>query len=87
MKEIKRVRVHQSSLVLATMAMLISLIFVVPFVLWTMFFTEAKPRLDSLIFLLLPLLYFVFTYIVYALAFFFYNLAAKLVGGIEVETE
>lgn len=85
MKEIKKINAHQSAKVLATMLMLTSLVFVVPFTIWTLFFTDGKPRLDSLVLLLVPIFYAIGGYIVNIIMFFFYNLAAKLVGGIEIE--
>ena len=86
MKEIKKIRIHQSAKVIATMTLLMSLVFVVPAVLWILFFTDTKIRLDSLALLLIPLFYFLFQYIFNVVLFFFYNLASRLVGGIEVET-
>lgn len=87
MKEIRKIGTHQTSKVLAVTCMLMSLLFVIPLTIWTVFFTEPKPHWSSLVMLLIPLLYGIFGYIFYAICILFYNIAANLVGGMEMEIE
>ena len=85
MKEIKKISVHQTSKVLAVVLMLLSLVVYVPLTIWIFLFTDSKIRWEALTLLLVPLFSGLLSYVLNAIFCFFYNAAANLVGGIELE--
>lgn len=83
-KQITNISVHQSSLVLALLQTLISLIIIIiPVFIYDLFHKKWGLGITELI--VMPILYFIFTYIVLAVTFFCYNFIAKYKGGIEIE--
>ncbi len=83
-KQITNISIHQSSLILALLQTIISFIFIaIPVFIIDLVHKKWGLGITELI--VLPILYFVFTYIVLAVTFFFYNFIAKHRGGIEIE--
>jgi hypothetical protein len=85
-KQIVHISVHQTSKVIAAMhAAMISVLFILPTVLGHLFHGKIVPAL--LILLLVPFFIWLFMYIGYVIACWFYNLVAPWTGGIEIEVK
>lgn len=83
-KQIIHISVHQTSKVIAAMhAAMLSVLFILPTVIGHLFHGKIVSGLLILIFV--PLLIWLFMYIGYVIACWFYNLVVPLTGGIEIE--
>jgi hypothetical protein len=83
-KQIVHISIHQTSKVIAAMhAAMISVLFVLPVVLGHWFHGEIA--VGFLIFIFIPLFIWLFLYIGYVIACWFYNLVVPCTGGIEFD--
>lgn len=83
-KQIVHISVHQTSKVIAAMhAAMFSVLFVLPTVLGHLFHGKIISGLLILIFV--PFFIWLFMYIGYVIACWFYNLVVSWTGGIEIE--
>lgn len=85
-KQVIHISVHQTSKVIAAMhAAMISVLFVLPTVLGHLF--HGKIVSGFLILIFVPFFIWLFMYIGYVIACWFYNLVAPWTGGIEIEVK
>lgn len=85
-KQITHISIHQTSKVIAAMhAAMISVLFVLPTVLSHLF--HGKIISGLLILILVPFFIWLFMYIGYVIACWFYNLVVRWMGGIEIEVK
>lgn len=82
-KEIKSIGVLQSSKATAILGFIISALYALPIGVYTLLYGEDKSL--AVIFFVLPVLYLVFGFFLYAFIYFLYNQVAKMFGGIEME--
>lgn len=83
-KQIVHVSVHQTSKVIAaTHTMILTVLFILPMVLGYWF--DHQIMLGIFMLILAPLLIWLFIYLGYVVACWFYNLVIPWMGGIEVE--
>ena len=82
-KELKSIKVYQSSKVTAILGFVLSALYALPLALYTMFYTQDKGA--AVVFFLLPVVYLIFGFVLYAFIYFLYNQVAKIFGGIEME--
>ena len=93
-KQIRRLSPHQNAKVFSILMALSSLVFILPmFAIMSL----AAPNLDpngnpvnsppTFFFLIMPVIYLVFTYVSVAIGCVIYNFMVKYVGGIEFELE
>lgn len=81
-KQISRISIHQSSKLLALMFFVATAIVAIPFSIVSYLMTG---NTETLIFLVVPFVYLIFGYIMYAIIFWVYNLVAASFGGLEFE--
>ena len=86
MKRIKKFGVAQTAKVVATIYGVMALIFVIPMMIFGSF-SGVTPFGGSYVMLLMPLAYWVLTFIMTAIGCFVYNIIAEKTGGIEIEVE
>lgn len=83
-KQIVRISIHQTSKVIAAMhAAMFTVLFILPLALGQMFHHHVGTGLA--IFVFVPLLSWLFMYIGYVVACWFYNLVVPWTGGIEID--
>jgi len=85
-QQVSRLSPHQNGKVFAVLMAISSLVLFVPFALIASAFDPAHGA-SAMMFLLMPLFYLVFGYIMVALSCWFYNLMFRFVGGIEFESK
>ena len=93
-KQIKRLSPHQNGKVFGILTAVASLVLVIPMLVFLAF---AAPSVDQhgnpiglpkfLIFVVLPIFYFVFTYVSVLIGSAIYNWLVKYIGGFEFEVE
>lgn len=84
-QQIARFSPHQNGNVFAVLALVSSVVFMVPFMLLAFASVPAEARPPLLFFVGMPILYLVMGYISVAIACAVYNALYKYVGGIEFE--
>lgn len=85
-QQIKHLSVHQTSKVMATIYAFLFIIFItIPTVIYNFYIGEIA--MGIIAFLLSPVLYWVFIYIIQAIGCWIYNLIAEHIGGIEFDLE
>lgn len=92
-RRITRLSIHQNAL----MAGVLMAVSILPFLLPVMLFSNMSPEIanqspemesfSGWALLVLPLVYFIFSYISAAIMCFIYNLLAPIVGGFEADIE
>lgn len=82
-KQVTHVSVNQSSKVLASLYAFILFLIVIPYAIFLAYHHQWASALLALIFT--PLFYWIVLYLAHAIWFFFYNLIAKRLGGIEFD--
>jgi hypothetical protein len=82
-KQITHVSVHQSSKVFALLYFIIAALFAIPMGILTVMRHEYS---DAWVWVAIPFIYMILTYIVMAILFFLYNRVAAYFGGVEYET-
>jgi hypothetical protein len=95
MVQIKRIGVKQTAKVLAVFYFLISLVFVLPMAVFTLFIGTlggqksglSGATFGGLFLLLMPLVYAAIGFVMAAITAVIYNAIAKRVGGIEIELD
>ena len=83
-QQVTRLSPHQNGKVFGVLMAITSLVFVIPFFLFTL--TLGGGGFQWMM-LLMPLIYLFLGYISVALGCLFYNLMFKIIGGIEYESE
>ncbi|TLU61681.1 hypothetical protein FE810_14335 [Thalassotalea litorea] len=92
-RRITRLSIHQNALMAGILMATAMLPFLIPMILLSNMAPEvanqshAMPGFSGWALLILPLIYFVFTYISAAIMCFIYNLLSPMIGGFEVEIE
>lgn len=84
-QQIARFSPHQNGKVIAVLALVSSIVFMVPFMLLALASAPAEARPPLLLFLGMPILYLVIGYVSVAIACAVYNALYKHIGGIEFE--
>lgn len=83
-KQVRRISVHQSSKVIAAMyAAMTTVIVFLPIAIHQLVWGHIGRVIFFIV--ILPLLYWLILYISHAIGFWFYNLAARSLGGIEFD--
>ena len=85
-QQIARLSPHQNGKVFAVLALVSSLLFMIPFMLFALASTPAEARPPLFMLLGMPILYLAFGYISVAIGCAVYNALYKHIGGIEFET-
>lgn len=85
-QQVSRLSPHQNAKVFAVLMAVSSLVFLIPFLVIASAFGPAEKGPPALMFLLLPLLYLAFGYLMVVVGCWFYNFMFRFVGGIEFET-
>ena len=84
--QIKRFSPHQNAKVFAVLMALSSLVFVVPFVLMSMFMApDGSTGMPFFMVVLFPVFYLVLGYLMVVVGCWLYNVMYKYIGGIEFE--
>jgi hypothetical protein len=81
-KQLSHFGVHQTAKVFAFVYFILSLIFLIPLGILTLFTKEHEA---AIMFFLLPFAYLIFGYLAWLLMGFIYNIVAKYFGGIEFD--
>lgn len=84
-KQITRLSPHQNGKVFGILTAISSLIFIVPFGLIAAALSPQGSGPSAIIFLLFPIVYLIFGYVMVAGSCWFYNIMFRHVGGIEFE--
>jgi hypothetical protein len=79
-RQLTHFSIHQSSKVIATIYFVFIAIFAIP---WGIYVAITVGLAESLFIFLAPLLYFIISYVAFAIFAFVYNLVAGSFGGIE----
>lgn len=82
-QQIERLSPHQNGKVFAVLMAASSLVFLLPFLVFASFATPAEQGPPTWFFLLFPVIYFVFGYIMVAAGCAIYNFMYRYIGGIE----
>lgn len=82
-KEIKSISVLQTSKVLAFLGFLLSALYALPIAIYMLLYGEDKSL--ALAFFMLPVIYLIVGFIANVILSFFYNIVARIFGGVEVE--
>ena len=85
-QQVSRLSPHQNGKVFAVLMAISSLVLFVPFALIASAF-DPEHGPSPTMFLLMPVFYLVFGYIMVALSCWFYNFMFRFVGGIEFESK
>lgn len=87
--QIKNFSTHQTAKVFAILMAVTSLLFMIPFMLISMFANGTAEHLGvfSLMFIMMPLLQGIFGYLMVRLGMWIYNKITPRIGGIEFEFE
>lgn len=83
-QQVTRLSPHQNAKVFGVLMAITSLVFVIPFFLFSLVFSAGPTRFMVL---LMPFVYLIVAYIGVAIGCLLYNLAFKFIGGIEYESE
>jgi len=83
-QQVARLSPHQNAKVMAVLSAVVSLIVFLPFAFLGSLF-GAGPRGSLWFFILMPVAYFVFTYIMFAIGCALYNVLVPVIGGFEYE--
>ena len=86
-QQIARISPHQNGKVLGVLMALSSLVFVVPFTLFSIFAAPQGSGPSGFFLVLLPIFYLVMGYLTVAVACWLYNHLYKSLGGIEFEAQ
>jgi hypothetical protein len=84
-QQVARLSPHQNAKVMAVMMAVISLIFVLPFMLIGSLFGLGGARGSLWMLIAAPIFYLVFTYIVWVIVCAIYNALVPFIGGLEYE--
>jgi hypothetical protein len=84
-QQVARFSPHQNGKVMAVMMALISLIFLLPFMLIGSMFGLGAGRGSLWMLIALPVFYLVFTYVTFAIGCAIYNALVPFIGGFEYE--
>ena len=84
-QQVARFSPHQNGKVMAVMMALISVIFLLPFLLIGSMFGMGQGRGGIWMLVALPLFYLVFTYIAFVIWCAIYNALVPFIGGLEYE--
>lgn len=86
-QQILRFSPHQNAKVFAVLMALGSLVFVVPFMLFAGMMTPEGMGPPMFVFVLFPVFYLVFGYVMVAVGCVIYNFMVRYIGGIEFESQ
>lgn len=86
-QQIARFSPHQNAKVFAVLMALGSLVFVVPFMLFAGMMTPEGMGPPMFMFVLFPVVYLVFGYVMVAIGCAIYNYMVPYIGGIEYESQ
>ncbi|QDP00718.1 hypothetical protein [Thalassotalea sp. PS06] len=92
-KRVTRLSIHQNALMAGILMAVAFLPFLIPVMLLSFMAPEVAnqdpdmQQFSGWTLLVVPIIYFIFTYISTAIMCFFYNLLAPMIGGFEVEIE
>lgn len=81
--QIRRVSLHQTAKVMTLVMTLSSLVFLIPFMLFSMAFAPAGAPIPWAMLLFMPVFYLVLGYIGTLISGFIYNTLAAKLGGVE----
>jgi hypothetical protein len=84
-QQVARFSPHQNGKVMAVMMAIVSLIFLVPFLLIGSLVGLGQGRGSLWMLIALPIFYLVFTYITFAIGCAIYNALVPFIGGFEYE--
>ncbi len=84
-QQVARFSPHQNGKVMAVMMALISVIFLLPFMLIGSLFGLGAGRGSLWMLIALPIFYLVFTYVTFAIGCAIYNALVPFIGGFEYE--
>ena len=85
-QQIARFSPHQNGKVFAILMLVVSLIFMVPFMLLAFATAPAEAKPPMMLLLAMPVLYLVFGYLSIVIGCAIYNVLFKHIGGIEFES-
>lgn len=86
-QQISRLSPHQNAKVFGVLMAVGSLVFVLPLVLLASAFGPKENQAPVIMFLILPVFYLVFGYLMVAVSCWLYNFMVRYVGGIEFEAK
>jgi uncharacterized membrane protein len=84
-QQVARFSPHQNAKVMAALMAVISIVFFLPFALIGSMFGMGPPRGSFWMFIVVPILYFVVTYVMFVIWCALYNALVPVIGGFEYE--